>query len=39
MFFTFLKAQGYSIGKSLVEDDFIDMAEKVLEKAKTLESK
>lgn len=35
-FFTFLKAQGYGVGKSLVEDDFIDTAKEVLEKAKTL---
>jgi len=36
MVFTFLKAQGYGVGKSLVEDDFIDTAKEVLEKAKTL---
>lgn len=30
MAYTFLKAQGRSIGKSLVEDDFIDTAKKLL---------
>lgn len=30
MAYTFLKAQGHSIGKSLVEDDFIDTAKKLL---------
>ncbi|MGP1595037.1 MAG: phosphoglycerate kinase [Treponema sp.] len=34
MAYTFLKAQGHSIGKSLVEDDFIDTAKKLLEDAK-----
>lgn len=34
MAYTFLKAQGYSIGKSLVEDDFIDTAKKLLTDAK-----
>ncbi|MCX8043691.1 MAG: phosphoglycerate kinase [Desulfobacterota bacterium] len=34
MAFTFLKAQGYEIGASLVEDDLIDTAKKVLEKAR-----
>lgn len=34
MAYTFLKAQGYSVGKSLVEDDFIDTAKKLLEDAK-----
>lgn len=33
MVFTFLKAQGKPVGTSLVEDDFVDMAKKVLEKA------
>merc|ERR1712084_170004 len=33
MVFTFLKAQGYSVGTSLVEDDFVDTAKAVLEKA------
>jgi 3-phosphoglycerate kinase len=34
MAYTFLKAQGYKIGKSLVEDDQIDTAKKILEAAK-----
>ncbi|MBR7064018.1 MAG: phosphoglycerate kinase [Treponema sp.] len=34
MAYTFLKAQGHSIGKSLVEDDFINVAEKLLQSAK-----
>ena len=34
MAFTFLKAQGYSIGKSLVEDDLIETATEVLADAK-----
>ncbi|MBD5410586.1 MAG: phosphoglycerate kinase [Treponema sp.] len=33
MAYTFLKAQGHSIGKSLVEDDFIDTAKSLLVKA------
>ena len=33
MAYTFLKAQGYKIGKSLVEDDFIDTAKKLLSDA------
>ncbi|MBO8457121.1 MAG: phosphoglycerate kinase [Spirochaetes bacterium] len=33
MAYTFLKAQGHSIGKSLVEDDFIDTAKNLLSKA------
>jgi len=33
MVFTFLKAKGYSVGTSLVEDDFVDTAKAVLEKA------
>ena len=36
MAFTFLKAQGYKIGKSLIEDDQIDTAKKILETAKSL---
>jgi len=36
MVFTFLKAQGYVVGTSLVEDDFVDTAKKVMEKAKSL---
>ncbi|MDD5132283.1 MAG: phosphoglycerate kinase [bacterium] len=34
MTYTFLKAQGLSIGNSLVEDDRLDMAKEVLAKAK-----
>merc|ERR1712127_531888 len=33
MVFTFLKAQGLSVGTSLVEDDFVDTAKEVLAKA------
>jgi phosphoglycerate kinase len=33
MVFTFLKAQGLSVGTSLVEDDFVDTARAVMEKA------
>jgi len=35
MAYTFLKAQGKPVGKSLVEDEFIDTAKEVLELAKT----
>ncbi|MDR2479578.1 MAG: phosphoglycerate kinase, partial [Treponema sp.] len=35
MAYTFLKAQGYTVGKSLVEDDQIDTAKKILAAAKT----
>jgi 3-phosphoglycerate kinase len=34
MAYTFLKAQGHKVGKSLVEDDQIDTAKKILEAAK-----
>jgi 3-phosphoglycerate kinase len=34
MAYTFLKAQGHTVGKSLVEDDQIDTANKILEAAK-----
>lgn len=34
MAFTFLKAQGYNIGTSLLEEDKIDLAKSLLEKAK-----
>lgn len=34
MAYTFLKAQGHSTGKSLVEDDYLDTAKKLLESAK-----
>jgi len=36
MAFTFLKAQGYEIGNSLVEDDLIDEALNIMAKAKEL---
>ncbi len=36
MAFTFLKAMGYDIGKSLVEDDLIDEALKIMAEAKRL---
>ena len=36
MAFTFLKAQGYEVGKSIVEDDLIDEANHILEEAKKL---
>ena len=36
MAFTFLKAQGYEIGNSIVEDDLIDEANHILEEAKKL---
>lgn len=36
MAFTFLKAQGHTVGKSLVEDDFIDTAKSLLAKAKEM---
>jgi len=39
MAFTFLKAMGYSIGKSLVEDDKIDLALSLLEKAEAKQCK
>jgi phosphoglycerate kinase len=35
MAYTFLKAQGHTIGNSLVEDDFIETAKKLLESAKS----
>ncbi|MEW5818936.1 MAG: phosphoglycerate kinase [Cyanobacteriota bacterium] len=34
MIFTFLKAQGYNIGKSLLEEDKIELAKTLMEKAK-----
>ena len=34
MIFTFLKAEGYAVGKSLVEDEFVDTAKKLLEQAR-----
>ena len=36
MAFTFLKAQGYEIGKSLVEDDLIEEAKQIMAKAHQL---
>ncbi len=36
MAFTFLKAQGYEIGKSLVEDELIDEAKRIMQKAHDL---
>jgi len=39
MVFTFLKAQGYSVGTSLVEDDFVETAKEVLAKAEKLGKK
>jgi phosphoglycerate kinase len=36
MVFTFLKAKGYGVGTSLVEDDFVETAKKVMEKAEKL---
>jgi len=35
MAYTFLKAEGHKVGKSLVEDDFIDTAKKLLADGKT----
>lgn len=35
MIFTFYKAQGLSVGSSLVEEDKLDLATSLLEKAKT----
>ncbi|MCL2043655.1 MAG: phosphoglycerate kinase [Treponema sp.] len=35
MAYTFFKAQGYKIGKSLVEDDQLDTAKKILDAAKS----
>ena len=39
MAFTFLKAQGYEIGNSLVEDDLLDEANHILSEAKRLNVK
>ena len=36
MVFTFLKAKGYNVGTSLVEEDFIDTAKEVMAKAEKL---
>ena len=35
MAYTFLKAQGEQVGKSLVEDDKVDLAKQLLQEAKT----
>lgn len=34
MMYTFLKAEGYNVGKSLLEEDKIDLAKKIIEKSK-----
>jgi len=39
MAFTFLKALGYNVGNSLVEDDLIDEAKNIMQKAKELKVK
>jgi len=39
MVFTFLKAKGLGVGTSLVEDDFVDTAKTVLEKAASMNKK
>lgn len=39
MAFTFLKAQGYEVGNSLVEDDLLDEARAIMAKAKELNIK
>ncbi len=39
MAFTFLKAQGYEIGNSLVEDDLLEDATKIMKKAKAMNVK
>src|SRR3970040_1331794 len=31
---TFLKAEGFNVGESLVEDDFLDQARRVMERAR-----
>lgn len=36
MAYTFLKAQGYSVGNSLIEEDKVDHAKKMIQKAKDL---
>ncbi len=36
MVFTFLKAKGYNVGTSLVEDDFVETAKEVMAKAEKL---
>jgi len=39
MAFTFLKAQGYEVGTSLVEDDLLEDAKKIMARAKELDVK
>jgi len=39
MVFTFLKAKGYGVGSSLVEDDFVETAKEVMAKAEKLGKK
>ena len=39
MAFTFLKAQGYEVGKSLVDDEQLDYCKEMMEKAKNLNKK
>jgi len=39
MVFTFLKAQGYNVGTSLVEDDYVETAKEVMAKAAKLGKK
>ncbi len=39
MAFTFLKAQGYEVGNSLVEDDLIEDAKKIIARARELDVK
>jgi phosphoglycerate kinase len=39
MAFTFLKARGYDVGNSLVEDDLLDEAYKIIQRAKELKVK
>lgn len=39
MTYTFLKSMGQSVGKSLVEDDYLDTAKEIMEKAKKLNCK
>jgi len=39
MMFTFYKAMGYNIGKSLLEEDKVELAKEILEKAKSLNKK
>jgi len=39
MMFTFYKAQGYNIGKSILEEDKVPLAKEILEKVKTSKTK